>query len=272
MRHLSLRDKRKPIRHTRIKCIKNYNSMEFRQGIADPPHRRVIIGDIHGHYQALLSLWELLEIQDPDRVYFLGDLIDRGPDSAQVVQFVRESGHTCLLGNHEHLMLMAFPNGQLDCLALQSWIHCGGQSTLDNYKNFEDLKADARWLATLPTHLDLGDIWLVHAGVDPDLPLDQQTEEEFCWVRQEFHRATTRYFPDKLIITGHTITFTLPGVSPGQIAQGPGWLNIETGAYHPSSGWLTALDYDRKQVYQVNVFSQKSRIRPLTEVVTLIKN
>ncbi|MGF1604444.1 MAG: metallophosphoesterase family protein [Thermosynechococcaceae cyanobacterium] len=244
--------------------------MESSRGIAAPSHRRVMIGDVHGHYQTLLALWELLSIQENDQVYFLGDLIDRGPDSAQVIQFVKESGHTCLLGNHEHLMLMAFPNGELDCIALQTWIHCGGQPTLDNYDNFEDLKIDALWLATLPTYLDLGDIWLVHAGVNPKLPLAKQTKEELCWIRQAFHQAAKPYFPDKLIITGHTITFTL-GVSPGQIAQGPGWLDIETGAYHSSSGWLTALDYDREQVYQVNVFSQESRIRPLTESISVMK-
>ncbi|MGB7414103.1 MAG: metallophosphoesterase [Thermosynechococcaceae cyanobacterium] len=244
--------------------------MESSRGIAAPAHRRVMIGDVHGHYQTLLALWDLLDLQESDRVYFLGDLIDRGPDSSQVLHFVKESGHTCLLGNHEHLMLMAFPNGELDCIALQTWIHCGGQPTLDNYDNFEDLKVDALWLETLPLYLDLGDIWLVHAGVNPKLSLAKQTKEEFCWIRREFHSAAQPYFPDKLIITGHTITFTL-GVPPGQLAQGPGWLDIETGAYHSNSGWLTALDYDREQVYQVNVFSQESRIRPLTESITVMK-
>ncbi|MEO0373796.1 MAG: metallophosphoesterase [Cyanobacteria bacterium P01_A01_bin.17] len=227
--------------------------------------RRIMIGDVHGHYRGLMELLDLLTLQETDQVYFLGDLIDRGPDSAQIVDFVKNSGHTCLLGNHEHLMVMAFPGEEPNFMAMQSWIHCGGQPTLDSYGSIDDLKTDAEWMRTLPTHLDLGDLWLVHAGVNPRLPLKSQTEQEFCWIRSDFHSAKKRYFPDKLIITGHTITFTLPGIEPGKIAQGPGWLNIETGAYHPNSGWLTALDFDQQYVFQVNVFSQETRIRTLDE-------
>ena len=73
------------------------------------------------------------------------------------------------------------------------------------------------------------------------------------------------FFEDKTIVTGHTITFTFPGIEPGQIAQGVGWLDIDTGAYHPKSGWITALDLNQKQVYQVNVFSGVERVRPLLE-------
>lgn len=234
--------------------------------------RRIIIGDIHGHYRGLMGLLDLLTLQPSDRLYFLGDLIDRGPDSAQVMDWVKNSGHTCLLGNHEHLMLMAFPNGEPDYPAMQSWIHCGGQPTLDSYENLDAIKADVAWLATLPTHLDLGDLWLVHAGLNPRLPLEAQTEHEFCWIRKDFYKAKQPYFTDKLIITGHTITFTLPGIKPGQVAQGPGWINIETGAYHPDSGWLTALDIDQDQVHQVNVFSDETRVRNLTEAMMPIRN
>ncbi len=239
--------------------------------MAVPAHRRIMIGDVHGHYSALLDLFDLLAVQETDQIYFLGDLIDRGPASAKVVEFVREGGHTCLLGNHEHLMLMTFPNDEPDFIALQTWIHCGGQPTLDSYGTLEHVQADLGWIKTLPTHVDLGDLWLVHAGLNPKLPLEAQTKNELCWIRNAFHRAPKPYFADKLIITGHTITFTLPGVNPGQIAQGPGWLDIETGAYHPNSGWLTALDYDQQQVYQVNVFSQVKQIRPLSDAVMPIQ-
>jgi serine/threonine protein phosphatase 1 len=78
------------------------------------------------------------------------------------------------------------------------------------------------------------------------------------------------YFPDKLIITGHTITFTLPGVLPGKLAQGRGWLDIDTGAYHPKSGWMTALDITNSLVYQANVFRRRVRKLPLPEAVTRV--
>ncbi|MBC6424511.1 MAG: hypothetical protein GDA43_26470 [Hormoscilla sp. SP5CHS1] len=78
------------------------------------------------------------------------------------------------------------------------------------------------------------------------------------------------YFPDRLIITGHTITFTLPGVAPGKIASGCGWLDINTGAYHRKSGWLTGLYLTNSLVYQVHVFAGELRVLQLREAVTRV--
>lgn len=232
--------------------------------------RRIIIGDIHGHYDSLLSLLEVLNLQQEDQVYFLGDLIDRGPDSAKVVDLVMKNNYHCLLGNHEQLMLDAIGRGEIRGEILQSWLYSGGQTTMTSY-NYKIPQEHIEWMKTLPPYIDLGDIWLVHAGVHPTIPLEKQTLEHFCWIRQEFHHMTQPYFPDKLIISGHTITFTLPGIKPGQIARGVGWLGIETGAYHPRSGWLTALEIDVQKVYQINTKDNTIRIRTLEEVVAPIE-
>jgi serine/threonine protein phosphatase 1 len=234
-------------------------------------HRRIIIGDVHGHYNGLMQLMEAIAPTADDQVYFLGDLIDRGPDSAKVVDFVMNSGYHCLLGNHEQLMLDAFPDGRIFAPALQAWLYSGGRATVASYGEAGILIDHLDWLRSLPTYLDLGDLWLVHAGVNPKLPLTMQSAQEFCWIRDEFHRTNTPYFHDKLIITGHTITFTLPNVAPGELAQGCGWLDIDTGAYHPRSGWLTALDMTHRQVYQVNVFKSDLRILPLDDAITSIE-
>jgi len=58
-------------------------------------HRRIIIGDVHGHYEGLMTLMEAIAPGINDQVYFLGDLIDRGPDSAKVVSFVKDNGYNC---------------------------------------------------------------------------------------------------------------------------------------------------------------------------------
>jgi serine/threonine protein phosphatase 1 len=246
-----------------------FNAKGDRMGGID--HRRIVIGDVHGHYQGLMLLLEAIAPGQSDQVYFLGDLIDRGPDSAQVVSFVKDSGYHCLLGNHEQLMLDAFPNGRPFTPALQAWLYSGGRSTVSSYGDAGILLDHLNWLKTLPSYLDLGDIWLVHAGVHPLLPLDAQTPQEFCWIRDEFHSTDKPYFANKLIITGHTITFTLPRVAPGELAQGCGWLDIDTGAYHPKSGWLTGLDITNRQVYQVNVFTQALRVMQLDEAIVKIE-
>lgn len=232
--------------------------------------RRIVVGDVHGHYDGLMRLMEAIAPNQQDQVYFLGDLIDRGPKSAQVVNFVRDSGYTCLLGNHEQLLLEAIPNGNICQPALQAWLYSGGQTTVSSYETPSLLIEHLDWLRTLPVYLDLGDIWLVHAGVYPNLRIEEQSAQEFCWVREEFHSMTEPYFKDKLIITGHTITFTLPNVSPGALAKGQGWLGIDTGAYHPKSGWLTGLDITNQKVYQVNVFRNQKRVLPLSEAVVQV--
>ena len=243
--------------------------------------RRIFIGDIHGHYDGLMGLLDSIAPTEADRVYFLGDLIDRGPSSAQVLQFVRQSGYQSLLGNHEQLLLEAFPGGQASAPALQAWLYSGGQSTLTSYENPSALLEQLEWISTLPTYLDLGNIWLVHAGVHPDMAIEDQSTQEFCWIRDTFHSSAQPYFEDKLILTGHTITFTFPGVSAGALVKGNGWLDLDTGAYHPKSGWLTALSVDTEEtltdpllaeqvVHQINVFSHEVRSLPLGELMVTV--
>ncbi|HEY9816402.1 MAG TPA: metallophosphoesterase [Candidatus Obscuribacterales bacterium] len=232
--------------------------------------RRIFIGDVHGHYDGLMALFDAIAPASDDQIYFLGDLIDRGPKSCDVVEFVKQQNYTCIMGNHEHLLLEALIEEGVHPPALQAWLYSGGQSTVSSYKSVDHLLEHRNWIRTLPTHLDLGDIWLAHAGIHPGLPVAEQTTQELCWIRERFHSMTQPYFEDKLIIIGHTITFTLPGVNPGELAQGQGWLDIDTGAYHPKSGWLTGVDVDHHQVYQVNVFDQSTRTLPLHKAVTQI--
>ncbi|MDJ1184612.1 metallophosphoesterase family protein [Roseofilum casamattae] len=233
--------------------------------------RRIFIGDIHGHYEGLMHLLEAIAPGESDRIYFLGDLIDRGPQSAQVVNFVSQSNYPCIRGNHEQLLIDSFPDGKINYPALQGWLYSGGQATLSSYEDANKLLDHLQWILELPLYQDLGDVWLVHAGVHPDFSIDEQGEYEFCWIRDEFHSIPQPYFPDKTIIVGHTITFTFPGVSPGQVAGGHGWLGIDTGAYHRRSGWLTGLDWTNQQVHQVNVYEKTERTFPLAESITFVQ-
>lgn len=236
-----------------------------------PSSRRIFVGDVHGHYDALMRLLDAIAPDADDQIYFVGDLIDRGPKSAQVIDFVRQHGYGCVMGNHEQMLLEAFPDSKVSQQLLQAWLQSGGYTTVASYATPESLLENLVWLQSLPTYIDLGDIWLVHAGVHPRMSIQQQTVQEFCWIREEFHSTPKPYFDDKLIITGHTITFTLPGVPAGAVARGRGWLNIDTGAYHPKSGWLTAVDMTYQQVYQFNVFQQTLRSMPLDEAAIEIE-
>lgn len=234
--------------------------------------RRLIIGDVHGHYRSLYRLLELADPDTDDQVYCLGDLIDRGPDSAKVVALVRSQGYTSLMGNHEHLLsqVLAFPD--LSELRLH-WFQAGGQATLASFGSWEALEELRPWLQQLPLYLDLGEIWLVHAGVDPALPLSRQDANEFCWIRDQFLARSQPFFANKTILVGHTITCTMAGIQPGYVAAGAGWLGLDTGVYHPRSGWLTALDWDNQRVFQVQAQSNETRVCDLAErLQTVLSN
>lgn len=243
--------------------------MSFFSATDNSAPRRLIVGDVHGHYQSLLKLFDKVSPSSEDAVYFVGDLIDRGPDSASVVEFVISNKYRCLLGNHEQMLLDAVAGGSVAPQVLQFWLYSGGHPTLVSY-NHQIPQEHIEWMQNLPLYLDLGDIWLVHAGLDPQLPLAKQNEEQFCWIREEFHACPYPFFADKLIITGHTITFTFPNVEPGQLVCGAGWLDIDTGAYHPHSGWLTALDITNRLVYQVHTETHRLRTLPLDDAVTYL--
>jgi serine/threonine protein phosphatase 1 len=234
-----------------------------------PTARRFVISDVHGQYKTLVELLAWIGLGAADQLYFVGDLVDRGSQSREVVDLVRKEGYHTIIGNHEQMMINSFrQEEEVSLMDLQSWMMNGGNSTFDSYQqNFESLMEDVKWLRQQPYFVDLGDVWLVHAGVNPLFPLSEQIEEDLCWIREGFHRVEKPYFKDKLIIIGHTITFTFPGVNPGELVQGAGWLGIDTGAYHPRSGWLTAVDLDSWQVYQCNVETEERRVRPYQDLV-----
>jgi serine/threonine protein phosphatase 1 len=233
--------------------------------------RRIVIGDIHGHYAGLMTLLNAIAPTSDDQIYFLGDLIDRGPQSSQVVEFVKSNNYHCLLGNHEQMLVNILTTENVPSAMVQAWLYSGGKATIASYQDSKISHEHIEWFMSLPTYLDLGDIWLAHAGVDPKLSLSEQTAAQLCWIRDEFHTITEPYFYNKLIIIGHTITFTLPGINPGQLAKGCGWLGIDTGVYHPRSGWLTGLDTTNNVVYQVNTLNHGTRILTLEGASSEIK-
>ena len=231
---------------------------------------RLVFGDIHGQFDGLMKLVNFIDYSADDKLFFLGDLIDRGDRSADVVRWVMENGHSCLRGNHEQMCLDAYRSNE-GSLVWKGWMMNGGSNTLDSYDEGRVPQEHIDWMQQLPLFMDLGDAWLVHAGLNPNVPLELQGAPEFCWIRDEFHSATEPFFTDKIIITGHTITFVFPNVEPGNLVLGKGWLDIDTGGYHPRSGWLSALDLDSAMVYQCNTFTNELRVNPLSEVTTVIE-
>jgi len=216
------------------------------------------IGDIHGRLDLLDALLETIQIDDSDRgatqsrIIFLGDLIDRGPSSAQVVDRAIEiaSGPgNCqfLLGNHEEIFLRAL-EGDLKALALFNRI--GGRETVLSYGISEEAYRDSDYaglqelltesvpaahIAFLKGFEDLivvGDYAFVHAGVRPGQALADQRVSDLRWIRREFLEHASGF--EKIIVHGHTIT--------DDVEIRPNRIGLDTGAY--ASGKLTAMGFE----------------------------
>jgi serine/threonine protein phosphatase 1 len=228
--------------------------------------RLYAIGDIHGRADLLEDLLRRIDADDAARaasettLIFLGDLIDRGPDSAKVVarlmRIKAEHPRTrILLGNHEEVFLQALRDGRVG--ALRYSLRIGGDATVlsygltdDEYKRttFEQLyeivceRVPAEHLDFMESFEDMivvGDYAFVHAGVRPDKLLANQKVNDLRWIRDDFldHRGTL----EKIIVHGHSIT--------AEVEIRPHRIGLDTGAY--ASGILTAMGFEGSQRWLV---------------------
>lgn len=214
------------------------------------------IGDVHGERALLEALLDAIRRDIADRaaadrvaVVFLGDYVDRGPDSRGVLDILLrrpmgDADHRFLLGNHEQAMLdfLRDPEGGA------GWLGYGGLMTADSYgvraappmdaagrAAFRDALAAAMpsghkaFLEGLETAVVYGDYAFVHAGVRPGRRLADQSSEDLLWIREPFLDWKGPF--EKRVVHGHTIR-PAPEVLPNRIG-------IDTGAY--ATGTLTAV-------------------------------
>jgi serine/threonine protein phosphatase 1 len=191
--------------------------------------RTYAIGDIHGCLNKLLDLVKRCRLdagKQPAKFVFLGDYIDRGPDSRGVVEFLinlqsqQPDLTVCLAGNHEELALAALYDGEHE-----HWLRNGGDETLRSYgidSAAELPPHHVAWLDTLPGQHDDGRRLFVHAGINPMRPLDQQDDHDLRWIREPFLSDDRDY--GRLIVHGHTPLET------GTPDQRHNRLNLDTGA------------------------------------------
>lgn len=234
--------------------------MFFRNSEPSGPkgHRAYAVGDVHGCLDLLDRLLARIELeagQAPRRktsLVFLGDLIDRGPSSAQVID--RLKGYSApgvsthfIMGNHEEVMLRVLAG---EVQLVPSWLRFGGAETLRSYGL--DPKAIARltppklaaelgraipsdhvrFLESFADSISFGDYLFVHAGIRPGVELSQQSRADLRWIREPFLGDTSDH--GLVVVHGHTISNTVE-VTANRIG-------IDTGAY--CTGTLSALAID----------------------------
>lgn len=219
-----------------------------------PAGQRVYaIGDIHGRLDVFETIIAMIEADDAARepaettIILLGDLVDRGPQSAGVIAAARAwaSRRTvrCLAGNHEEMFLSSFT----DEGTLRHFLRFGGRETLMSYPitpedyapvtlaELQDLMreripaADIEFMMAMENLIRIGDYVFVHAGIRASKPLENQSTGDLRWIRSEFFDDPTPR--DFAVVHGHTIT-AQPELSAHRIG-------IDTGAF--ATGCLTAI-------------------------------
>lgn len=224
------------------------------EGKMTPKSVHYVIGDIHGRLDLMIRLiakicrYHLDNHTDrlPNLV-FVGDYVDRGPDSAGVLERIRRGFRgfkmTCLKGNHEAMMLTCMATDDRDAWML--WVSNGGVDTLKSFgfdkkegRNPEAVRACVGdetifWLKALPLYHQVEDIVFVHAGVLPGVSLNAQSERDLLWIRRPFLNSDIDFGFG--VVHGHT-PVKKPEVRSNRI-------NIDTGAVYDGS--LTALVVDR---------------------------
>ena len=233
----------------------NFSPRRSAQPAGARAQRAYAIGDIHGRLDLLDAVLERIHADLDERparktlLVFVGDLIDRGPSSAQVIERLRTYRHPVvrpifILGNHEEVLLRILA-GDADLITRWRWF--GGTQCLESYG------VDVEQLAVLdpPTHLEIvrkaipsnhveflhsfvdtcrfGDYLFVHAGIRPGIPLEEQLQTDLRWIRDPFLLDSTDH--GFVVVHGHTIS--------DEVEERRNRIGIDTGAYR--SGVLTAL-------------------------------
>lgn len=215
--------------------------------------RWYVIGDIHGRRDLFEALVEAIEADDAAQgqartiVVLLGDLVDRGPDSAGVIALARDWATRrkvrLIAGNHEEMMLDSLEDAE----TLRHFLRHGGKETVLSYgltrerydvMELAELQAemarivpaeDLAYLRSAEEWIEAGDYLLVHAGINPAVPLEEQRRSDLLWIRERFLRHDEAF--SHVVVHGHTIFDDVDDTGFR--------IGIDTGAYR--SGRLTAL-------------------------------
>lgn len=210
-----------------------------------------VISDIHGEYEQLKTLLAKMNFGEQDKLYVLGDVVDRGPEPIRALQFLMGlSNCICLVGNHEFMAYMGMKIllkevteeavrdfEEKDKEELEEWIVNGGAMTISDFAGIsrEEREAVMEYLGNLETYVELEvngqEYLLVHAGLgnfSEEKPMEEYTLDDLIWARTDYGIP---YYKDKIVITGHTPTQTIPdNPHPDRIYRANNHIAVDCGA------------------------------------------
>jgi len=222
--------------------------------------RVLAIGDIHGNYNRLMSLWKKINYNDEeDFLIFLGDYIDRGKDSIKVLEFIMDLKQNnknihCLFGNHELMFMDYYDHNGLTNNVYEDWIRrCnGGDITLEQFQSYmikDNVKMNKiiDFIYNLDVYNeDIDEFFFVHAGIDPTKDIHQQSLFDLVWIREDFYEE---YEGDLTFVVGHTPVQTFDPSYTKPMKWENNIILLDTGSFLPN-GKITCMDVLTEKIWQ----------------------
>ena len=208
--------------------------------------RTIAIGDIHGCSIALAAIIDSIDPQSNDTIIPLGDYVGRGIDSKGVLDQLIELADHCqlvpILGNHDQMMLHARDGGS----EFQFWLSSGGDSVLDAYGSTGQLELIPRehfqFLESCRSSFETNTHIFIHANCKPEIPLEALDDHTIRWLSLRDYVPPKQHCSGNIVVVGHT--------PQAEILDMGHLICLDTGVCR--GGWLTALEVESGEVWQVN--------------------
>lgn len=227
--------------------------------IPTPEGRFIAFGDIHGHLGYLNMILDSIIPQKNDTFVFLGDYVDRGPDSKgvidKIIELSQEFNVVTIAGNHEEMMLGAYHGSKSD---INFWCKFGGKEALQSYKidNPRNLPSEhISFIEECVTYAESEDYIFVHARCDPSIALEKNNAHTLRW--DNLKLTDPPHISGKKIVCGHSCQKTVLNFEH--------LICIDTGAGVLKTGRLTALDVKSGTVWQAGGAYKKAMVKSLKD-------
>jgi serine/threonine protein phosphatase 1 len=215
--------------------------------------RLIAVGDIHGCSQNLRVILKGIVPEKDDAFVFLGDFVDRGPDSKGVIDEILALSEICtvhtICGNHEEMILAAIAGGSSD---FNFWCKFGGIETLASYgaKTVREIPySHLRFIADCKDYLENDEYIFVHAGCNPNIPLHENNGDHLRWNRP----VMAPHISGKTVVCGHTVQRKILDLGH--------YLCIDTACGVWPGGRLTAIDLKSGKIWQAGARTKKAIVK-----------
>jgi len=223
---------------------------------------KYVLTDIHGCLKTFKHLVNRLRLSKDDKLYILGDLIDRGPNSKGVIDYIwklQNDGYQikCIKGNHDQMMLNALESMSRE----RDWLSNGGWTTVRSFqtKTLKDIPLEYyHFISKMPYFIEVDDFIIVHAGLNFKTEQPLEDSHAMMWIRNWYNEIDYKWLKNRIIVHGHTPISKEKTIEMFNNLPEQQFLNLDTGCVYKGKmkglGVLTCLNLTTKELtFQENL-------------------